>query len=73
MKYTHQKIIHRAQVVQWDRTNITTMRALDHDLMVRHSAGIFTLSIGAWRVKGENGGLKAKNKHLFSLKYESIK
>lgn len=78
--YTHQKHPYRATAIQWNGQN--TQELLDslpgaslygkNHLMLRHAAGISTLSLGWWIVKGENSAVKCYSDEVFRIKYEAL-
>ena len=77
--FTHQKKAYRALAVQWTGSNMEEIAALvpnarlfRDSLMLRHEAGIDTLSKGDWAVRGENGTVKTYDDATFRVKYERM-
>lgn len=81
LNYTHRKRPYRATAMQWNGEN--TQEILDslpgasrydeNHLMLRHAAGISTMSRGWWVVRGENSAVKCYSDGVFRIKYEEIK
>jgi hypothetical protein len=82
-RYNCKKVAYYGESVQWDGSNLLKMQELcsglvcrllkyDDLLMVRLNNEIFTLKVGDWMVKGENGEVKHYTNEIYHIKYQGI-
>jgi hypothetical protein len=81
MKFNYQKRPYKAECIQWDGLNGQEICAMFDDavlygsdaIMIRHQAGVSTVRLGGWVVRGENGMVKTYSDHDFTVKYITIR
>lgn len=80
MDYNYQLHPYSAVCLQWTGSNSQEICGFienssvfrEQFIVIRHQAGMNTLNIGDWVVKGEDGALRFYTKEVFPSKYRPI-